>query len=76
MNSLYEKSYDFSAPTKKDLQGCTLEGKIVLDNEKWKLSEFSTAYFIDSATENDTDTEYNEKQPQDKQATIAAMHNS
>lgn len=71
-----KKAMIFPLLQKKDLQGCTLEGKIVLDNEKWKLSEFSTAYFIDSATENDTDTEYNEKQPQDKQATIAAMHNS
>lgn len=45
MNSLYEKSYDFTVPATLNDSPCTLHGKIVLDDGKWKLSEYSTAHY-------------------------------
>ncbi len=45
MNGLYEKSYDFSVPATKNGASFILQGKIVLDDGKWKLSEYSTAHY-------------------------------
>jgi hypothetical protein len=71
MNSLYEKSYTFSVPAKINNEDCTLQGKIVLDNGKWKMSEYSVDFYHEKETiENDTDTEYNENQSQYNEAVV------
>lgn len=44
MNHIYEKSYDFSVPATLNDNACILRGKIVLDDGKLKMSEYSVDF--------------------------------
>lgn len=56
INDIYEKSYDFSVPATISDTACTIRGKIVLDDGKWKMSKYSIDFlFEEETTESGTD---------------------
>lgn len=56
INDIYEKCYDFSVSATISDTACTIRGKIVLDDGKWKMSKYSIDFlFEEETTESGTD---------------------